>query len=473
MEAKNTGLGLAPLIALVIGSMVGAGIFSLPQNIAQSSGAGAAIIGWLISGTGMLMLAFVFQTLAIRKPHLDTGVYAYARAGFGPYMGFSSAWGYWVSSLLGNVSYLVLIFSGLGHFLPMFGEGNTVAALIGSSVLLWAMHAMILRGVRQAAVVNTIVTVAKLVPIIVFLIIAAIAFRLDIFRGDLWGTVELGSLMHQLRGMMLITVWVFIGIEGASIYSRRAAKRSDVGKATVIGFLSVLCLLVLVNLLSMGVMQQPELAGLRNPSMAYVLQSLVGPWGATLIIVGMIVSVLGALLAWVLFCAEVLFAAGGDGTMPSFLARENTRKAPAAALWMTNGVIQLFLVWTFFNASTYTSLVMLAASMSLIPYLFSAGYGLLLAVRGETYQGEPRARRRDTLVSGVAVLYSLWLVYAGGLEHLLLSLLLYAPGVVLFAIARRERREPIFVGVESLIFALIAAAALFALWGLHTGLLAL
>ncbi|MGE8215057.1 Arginine/ornithine antiporter [compost metagenome] len=473
MSAASDRLGLPALTALVVGSMVGAGIFSLPQNIARSAGPGAALLGWAISGLGMLMLAFVFQNLANRRPQLDAGIYAYAKAGFGDYIGFSSAWGYWVCSLLGNVSFFVLIFSGLGYFVPAFGEGNTWQAVACASVLLWAMHAMVLRGIGQAALINAVVTVAKIVPIVVFLVIAAIGFRLEVFSGDFWGTLSLGSLGEQLRGMMLITVWVFIGIEGASVYSRRAARRSDVGRATVIGFLCVLALLMLVNLLSMGVLGQQALAHLHNPSMAFVLEAIVGPWGARLIIIGMVVSVLGALLAWVLLCAEVLHAAAGDGTMPAFLARQNANEVPANALWLTNGLIQVFLLITLFSASTYTSLVLLGASMALVPYLFSAAYGVQVAWRGEGYADPAAPRRRDLVVALLATAYAVWLVYAGGLAQVLLSALLYAPGMLLFALAKRQHGQPVFTPLERLIAAAVLLVSAGAVWGLWQGSLSL
>ncbi len=473
MSAASDRLGLPALTALVVGSMVGAGIFSLPQNIARSAGPGAALLGWAISGLGMLMLAFVFQNLANRRPQLDAGIYAYAKAGFGDYIGFSSAWGYWVCSLLGNVSFFVLIFSGLGYFVPAFGEGNTWQAVACASVLLWAMHAMVLRGIGQAALINAVVTVAKIVPIVVFLVIAAIGFRLEVFSGDFWGTLSLGSLGEQLRGMMLITVWVFIGIEGASVYSRRAARRRDVGRATVIGFLCVLALLMLVNLLSMGVLGQQALAHLHNPSMAFVLEAIVGPWGARLIIIGMVVSVLGALLAWVLLCAEVLHAAAGDGTMPAFLARQNANEVPANALWLTNGLIQVFLLITLFSASTYTSLVLLGASMALVPYLFSAAYGVQVAWRGEGYADPAAPRRRDLVVALLATAYAVWLVYAGGLAQVLLSALLYAPGMLLFALAKRQHGQPVFTPLERLIAAAVLLVSAGAVWGLWQGSLSL
>ncbi len=141
-QARPAGtLGLSLLVALVVGSTIGSGIFGLPQNMAAGAGAGAILIGWAITGIGMLMLALVYQMLALRKPELDNGVYAYARALSGEYVGFNSAWGYWISAWIGNVGYLVAAFGALGYFYPAFGEGNTLAAIIGASIVVWIVHA--------------------------------------------------------------------------------------------------------------------------------------------------------------------------------------------------------------------------------------------------------------------------------------------------------------------------------------------
>ena len=475
MSQSAQKLRLSALVALVVGSMIGGGIFSLPQNMAASAGAGAVLIGWAITGVGMLTLALVFQTLANRKPELDTGVYAYAKAGFGDYMGFSSAWGYWISAWIGNVSYMVLLFSTLGLFFPAFGEGNTGPAIACASVLLWAIHFLVLRGIREAAFLNLITTIAKVVPLVLFIVLAALAFRFDIFVADFWGkgNLELGSVMNQVRGMMLVTVWVFIGIEGANIYSARAQDRRDIGKATVIGFYGVLLLLVLVNVLSMGILSQPELAALKNPSMAGVLEHVVGRWGALLVSVGLVVSLLGGLLAWTLLCAEILFAGARDHTMPAFLRKENARQVPSNALWLSNGLIQLMLVITLFNDATYLNLLYLATSMILVPYFWSAAYAVLVSWRGETYENEPGARRKDLLIALVALLYAAWLLYAGGVQYLLLSALLYAPGALLFARARRECGQPVFTLLEKLIFAGVLIGAVIAAYGLYDGFLTL
>lgn len=468
-------LRLSALIALVVGSMIGGGIFSLPQNMAARAEVGAILIGWAITAIGMLTLAFVFQTLANRKPELDSGVYAYAKAGFGDYMGFSSAWGYWISAWMGNVGYFVLLFSTLGYFFPAFGQGNTPLAIGCASLLLWAVHFLVMRGIKEAAFINQVTTVAKIVPLLMFIVIAGVAFKADIFTRDIWGlgNPQMGSVVEQVRHMMLVTVFVFIGIEGASVYSARAQKRSDVGRATVIGFVGVLALLVLVNVLSLGIMSQPELAQLQNPSLAGVLEHIVGPWGAVLISIGLAVSLLGALLSWALLCAEILYATAQDKTMPAFLKKENANQVPVNALWLTNVMIQAFLVITLFSASTYTTLIYLASSMILVPYLWSAAYAVLLSARGETYAGWQRRRMKDLLVGLVALGYAIWLLYAGGLKYLLLSALLYAPGVILFALAKREQGQPLFTNVEKGIFSGVIAGAGLAAYGLYSGVLSL
>src|ERR1700760_4535111 len=139
---KDQQLSLGALIALVVGSMIGSGIFALPSAVRRSTGVAGALIAWVIAGAGMLMLAFVFQTLSRRRPDLDAGIYAYAKAGFGNYCGFLSAVGYWASACLGNVSFLLLSQSTLGGFFPAFGEGDTPLTLAVASAILWGFHAL-------------------------------------------------------------------------------------------------------------------------------------------------------------------------------------------------------------------------------------------------------------------------------------------------------------------------------------------
>jgi len=473
MASSDQKMSRLQLTAMVVGGMVGAGIFSLPRTFASATGPFGAVIAWLIAGTGMYMLARVFQSLAERKPDLDAGVFAYAKAGFGDYPGFLSAFGYWIGSCIGNVSYWVLIKATLGAFFPVFGDGNTVTAIIVASVGIWLFHFMILKGVQQAAAINSIVTVAKIIPILVFIVILVFAFKADMFRANFYGGDLTGSLFEQIRATMLVTVFVFLGIEGASVYSRYAKKRSDVSAATIAGFIGVTGLMVLVSMLPYAVMERATIAGMRQPSMAAVLESVVGHWGAVFVSVGLIVSVLGAYLAWSLICAEVLFAAAKTKDMPKIFATENANKVPAAALWLTNIIIQLFVISTYFSRDAFALMLSLTSAMTLIPYLFVAAYGFKVSKGGEAYKTEPEGRQRDLIMAAIAVFYTIFMIYAGGMKFLLLSAVLYAPGTLLYIWSRREQNQTVFQPTDWAVFGVAVVGALVGVYWLATGVIAI
>ena len=463
---------LTTLIAMVVGSMVGAGIFSLPRNFALATGVYGALIAWAVAGTGMLMLAFVFQTLAVRKPDLDAGVYAYAKAGFGEYLGFFSGWGYWASACIGNVTYWVLISSTLGLLWPgTFGHGDTLAAVLLGSAGLWIFHILITRGVQEAAVINKIVTVAKVVPILTFIVVVIFALKADVFSANLWGggAHSASALFGQVRATMLTTVFVFLGIEGASVYSRYAKRRQDVGRATVIGLMGVTAMMVAVTVFSYGILSRAELQGLRQPSMAGVMEAVVGYWGTAFISVGVIVSVLGAYLAWTMMAAEVLYVAAKDRDMPSFLTRTSGKNVPVPALIMTSVLIQLALVVTLFSADAFTFTLKLCSSLSLVPYLLAAAYALKLGASGETYEVRPQDRARQLFVAGLATFYTVFLVFAAGLDFLLLSFIIYAPGTVLFVMSRREQNRRYFSPTELIILVVAVAGFIAGIAALATG----
>ncbi|OBC09250.1 arginine-ornithine antiporter [Mycobacterium sp. 852013-50091_SCH5140682] len=468
---KDQKVSLPTLTAMVVGSMVGSGVFLLPRRFGVETGVAGALIAWTIAGTGMLMLAFVFQRLATRKPELDAGIYAYAKAGFGDYVGFNSAFGFWASACAGNTSYWVLIMTTTSALFPALGAGDTVVAVLCSSVGVWLFFALILAGVKEAAIINRIATFAKVIPILVFIVIALIAFKGGVFADNFWGgdgNYSWASLFDQAKGTMLITVFVFMGIEGASVYSRFARKREDVGRATVIGFLSVLAVFMLVTLSSYGVLPQSELAGVAQPSMASVLESIVGHWGSIFIRVGVILSVLGAYLAWTLMAGEILYIPAKTDDMPRFLARENAKGAPVTALVMAGGLVQLLLILLLFTSEALDFMLDLTAALAVIPYLLAAGYALKLTITRETY-GDRRSLVPDTVVAALATFYTLFLVYAAGWDHLLMSCILYAPGALLYWIARRERGLRVFRPAEAALFVVILLGAVGGVYGLASG----
>ncbi len=467
-SVRATRVSVVTLATMVVGSMVGAGVFSLPQRFAQETGVVGALIAWAVAGTGMLMLAFVFQDLAVRKPELDAGVYAYAKAGFGEYLGFFSAFGYWASACVGNVTYWVLIMSTVGALVPALGAGDTVAAVAASTVGLWLFFFLIRRGVREATSLNRVVTVAKVVPILVFVLLTAFALDPAVLVANLRGADFSGSLFEQVRGTMLVTVFVFLGVEGANVYSRHARRREDVGRATVLGFLSVFAVFASVTIVSYGILPMSELADLRQPSMAGVLEAAVGGWGSAFVSVGLVVSVLGAYLAWTLMAAEVLFVAAKDDDMPRFLRGANAADVPVPALLMTALTAQVFLLVTLLSQNAFDFALNLTSSLALVPYLLAAGYALKLSRGPDRLRGG--VLRRDLVVGALATAYTAFLLFAAGLTYLLVSFVVYAPATILFVMARREQgrrlfsRREVVILVVSLAGAVVGVVALVAGW---------
>lgn len=446
MEKK---LGLSALTALVLSSMLGAGVFSLPQNMAAVASPSALLIGWAITGVGILFLAFAMLLLTRIRPDLDGGIFTYAREGFGELIGFCSAWGYWLCAVIANVSYLVIVFSALSFFtdtpeLRLFGDGNTWQSIVGASVLLWVVHFLVLRGVQTAAGINLVATLAKLLPLGAFVALAALAFQLDTFRLDFSGLALGVPVWEQVKNTMLITLWVFIGVEGAVVVSARARHKRDVGRATLLAVLSALAVYLLVTLLSLGVVPRSELAEMRNPSMAGLMVRLMGSWGEIVIAAGLIVSVCGAYLSWTIMAAEVPFLAATHKAFPRLFARQNSNNAPSASLWLTNISVQVSLVLIWLTGSDYGTLLTIASEMILVPYLLVGAFLLKIATRP-----------LHKAVAIGACIYGIWLLYASGPVHLLLSVVLYAPGLLVFLYARRthqhdrslKRREVVLIGL--------------------------
>ncbi|HLS45500.1 MAG TPA: basic amino acid/polyamine antiporter [Ornithinicoccus sp.] len=476
-KITNGGMSVPTLTAMVVGSMVGAGVFQLPARFAAETGVYGALIAWTIAGLGMLMLAFVFQNLAIRKPELDNGVYVYARAGFGLYPGFLSAIGFWASTCAGNAFYWVLIMSTLSQLFPdlepLLGQGDTWPAFFVSAAAVWAFFLLIRRGVKEAAGINAIVTVAKIVPLVLFVVLAIFFFDAQTFADNLTGGYDLPggeSLFKQVQGTMLVTVFVFLGIEGASVYSRYARRRKDVGRATVLGFLSVLALFASISVLSYGIVPRDEIAALQQPSVGGVLEAAVGPWGGAFIRVGLIVSVLGAYLAWQLLAADVVYAAAKDNDLPERMGRLNRHDVPETAVLWTSIFVTGILFAVQFVSEALDFTLDLTAALALAPFALASGYAVKVALAGEGYQGDaPGERSKELLVAVLSTIYTLFLIWAAGYTFLFLACILLAPATVLYVMARREQEERVFTSAGLATFCVVLVFAVVGIVLLATG----
>lgn len=431
-------IGLLSLTALVFSSMVGSGVFSLPQNMAQVANGQALIIAWLITGVGILFLAFALLYLTRQRPDLDGGIYNYARAGFGELIGFCSAWGYWLCTTVGIVGYVVIAFSGVGLFTDqpdriIFGDGNTPYALIGSSIFVWLVHWLVSQGIKEAALVNLLATVAKIIPLVIFILCGFIGFKLDIFKLNFFDFSLQVPVWEQVKNLMLITLWVFTGIEGAVVLSSRAKKRNDIGRATVFGVLLALSFYIMVTVLAYGIQSRAEIAQMHNPSMATILEQLIGLPGTIIITLGLIISVSSSYLSWTLFATEIPFLAAQNKAFPAVFLKTNQHDVPIASLWLTSTVVQLSLIGVCFFDKTYTQLLLISSVMILLPYFLVSAFYLKESLHNKS--------RKHVMIALVAVIYAAWLLYAAGPSLLLLSVVLYIVGLVVYFSSRLSYRH--------------------------------
>jgi arginine:ornithine antiporter/lysine permease len=349
----------------------------------------------------------------------------------------------------------------------VFGTGDTWPSFIVSVIAVWGFYFLIRRGVKEAAWINFIVTIAKLAPLALFLVLVIFFFDGSVFVGNLTGGYDVPggeSLFQQVQGTMLITVFVFLGIEGASVYSRYAKRREDVGTATVLGFLSVLALFASISILSYGILPKQQIADLLQPSVGGVLETAVGPWGGVFIRLGLIVSVLGAYLAWQLLAADVVYAAAKDNDMPRYFARLNGEQVPENAVFWTSVFVSVILLAVQFVDNALDFSLDLTAALALAPFALASAYAVKIAWQRDGYGGASAGgRTRELVIAAISTVYTLFLIWAAGYTFLFLACILLAPATVLYVIARREQKAKVFTTAGLVVFLIVLAFAVIGL----------
>ncbi|WP_449622613.1 amino acid permease [Robertmurraya sp. Marseille-Q9965] len=459
-------LGFWVLTALVVGNMVGSGIFMLPRVLAEAASPAGVLLGWGLTGFGVLMVALVFGNLAIRKPELNGGPQIYAKELFKKdsnvsiLSGFMSSWGYWIGNFAGNVAIITTFTSYLSTFFPIINSDATVTQIgnftlqIGNlitfivcTVLLWGMHFIILKGIEGAGILNFIATFAKVIGFFIFIVIALFAFQksyllpFDAPRYDDAGNTI--NLLGQINNAAVSTLWAFIGVESAIVFAGRAKKQQDVKKATILGLIIALAIYIGISILVMGILPQDQLIQSEKP-LVDAIETILGPVGAYLIAGLGLISLLGSTLGWILLSAEVPYQAAKQGLfMPAFL-KENKKRMPIFSLILSNGLAQIFIFSTISSsiASAFDFVIYIATLAYLVPYLISSLYQLKLVTTGETYL-TGKSRVPDGIIALLATIYSIWVIYTGtsDLKTFLLGVALLASGIFFYPLVRNYRNR--------------------------------
>lgn len=479
VTASGAKLGLMALIAIVVGSMLGGGVYSLPQNTAASSAVGPIVIAWIIAGIGVYFIASTFRSLSDLRPDLQAGVYMYAQQGFGSFIGFNVAWGYWLMTCFGNVAFAVILMDAFDQFFPgVFTDGNNLNSIICGSILIWGYNYLVLSGTKVAGLVNTVGTIAKLVPLILFVLILGVLLDYSQLFTNVWGVspeVTTGiageakpvSLMSQIMAPMTVTLWAFIGVEGAVVLSGRARNKKDIGKATLIGFLLALIIYALLSVLPFGFMTQHELAQISNPSTAGVLQHVVGAsWGNWFMSVGLIISVLAGWLAWTMLCAEIPMVAGQNGAFPKCFARTNDKQAATISLWVSSAVMQAAMLLVYFSNNAWNTMYNISALMVVPAYITTTLYMVKICFNND-YAKYAKRGRMMALTSGIlGALFCVFILYASAIEYLALVPILLTCGLPVFIWSRKEQndKKSIFTKSEVLYLLTLIAVDIIVVW---------
>ena len=455
MEEKKKGIGLIGLIGMVISSCIGSGVFAITGQLAGVASPGAVLIAWFIVGVGFLALAFSLNNLTEKRSDLH-GIFSYADAGWGPLAGFISGWGYWLSAWLGNVAFATMMMSTIGYFYPAFLPGNTIPCIIIASVVMWALTYLVIRGVESAAFLNAIVMVCKVAAIAVTLIFGIFLFNAGIFTADFWGNVydnavaagqygpdaaPLGGVGTQIFNCMIIMMWCFVGIEGASVVSSRAARKTDVGKATLIGFICLMLIYVGASVLPYGYMSSTEVAALDYPALVYVFSSMAPGWGGPFISIAIIISILGSWLSFTILPAETTSEMADYKLLPASWGKLNSHNAPSMSLLIVGACTQAFLIILLFSADAYDFAFSMCTVAIVITWAFAAAY--------QAKWGVQNKNGVQAAIGFVAVAFQVIGVLFNGWSFLLLTCVGYIPGFFIYVKARKDYGNAITIGEKA------------------------
>jgi basic amino acid/polyamine antiporter, APA family len=405
-EKKPIGIWIAT--SLVIGNMVGAGVYLLPATLAPFGPLG--IIAWGLTAIGAMCLAVVFAKLGHIFPKTG-GPYAYCNSAFGDFIGFQTAWAYWVAAWIGNAALALACVSYMTVFWPEL-KTNPMLSFGVSLAILWFLTWVNVKGVKQAGIIQLVTSVLKLLPLF-FLVVVGI-FYIDPANFEVLNpTTE--SNFSILTAAATLTLWSFIGVESATIPADHVVNpKRTIPIATILGTSIAAVIYIIAMIAVMGILPMDQLKDSAAP-FADAAAAIFGSWAGTVIAISAIISAFGALNGWVLLQGQVPMAAARDGVFPKVFAKMNKNDTPAFGLIISSILISILMYFNFEESlvDQFTFVILLATLNVLIPYLYSSFAGILLFLQN------PKEFSKKTLtiyvtVGVIAALYSLWAIYGSG-----------------------------------------------------------
>ncbi len=421
------GIGLWTAGALVVGNMIGSGVYLLPAALGPFGG--ISLVGWLFSAAGAMLLGVVFARLS-RRVSGAGGPYAYSRAGFGDFAGFLVAWGYWISIWAGNAAIAVGFTTYLGYLVPPLSATPAAGALTAVAAI-WVVTAINARGVREAAIVQGVTTVLKIVPLVAVGVIGCLFF----FNGAHFHPFNAsgGSTLGAVATTGSLTLWAFLGLESATVPAEEVRDPGrTIPRATLLGTGFAALIYIVATAGVMGVIAPSALAVSQAP-FADAARVMWGSWAGKAVAAGAAISCLGALNGWVLLQARVPWAAARDGLFPERFGRLSGSGTPVFGLVVSSALATVLMATNYTGGliAVYKFVILLSTLTSLFPYALCAMAELVLFIRErERFEGERLAAAGA--IAGAAFLYSLWAIYGTGQKTVFWGFLLLMAGVPVY-----------------------------------------
>ena len=412
--------------SLVVGNMIGSGVFLLPASLAVYGG--ISIVGWLVTTIGALLLALVFARLSSLIPDAG-GPYAYTRRGFGDFAAFLVAWGYWISIWTSNAAISVAFVSYLTVFVPELATNGALAALVAIAAI-WLLSWINSAGVRNAGWVQLITTILKLVPLVVIATLGLLFFNSDHFRPfNLSG----GSNFSAVTATVALTLWAFLGLESATIPADNVRDpRRTIPRATILGTVAAALVYIFGTVAVMGIIPPAGLA-VSNAPFADAAREVWGNWAGYAVGAGAAISCFGALNGWILLQGQIPLAAARDGLFPKVFGRISSKGTPVAGIVMSSVLVTVLIGMNYSKGlvEQFNFIILLAALHTLVAYTFSSMGELMIFIRErEKFKGQRLFG--SSVIAVLAFLYSLWAIAGAGSEIVYWGILLLFAGIPVY-----------------------------------------
>lgn len=433
-------LGLFAAIGIVVGNTIGSGIFMAPQGLAAASNPKATIIAWIITSIGSIFLALTFAKLGMAMPKTG-GPIVYTKAAFGEFAAFLVAWLYWIGIWVGDAAIITAATSYLSYFFPILGESRLLAFLISSSIL-WIFTIINVRGVKQAGITGIVTTVFKIVPLIVFVIIAA-----SHFQGSNFTTVSSPELkgLSTIPAAVGITLWSFLGLESATVPAGEIKNpERNIKISTIYGTIVTAAIYILISVLAIGAMPQDKLASSNAPLANIINMATGGSWGGPFIAFGAVVATLGTISGWILISGRSSFAAAEDKLFPSIFGKIHPKyKTPYTSIIIASIGTNILLITNYISSLTSAfNFILLLSTLSIIPvYTFTAAAEMKLLVK-KSKDFNLFYFIKSSFIALVAFAYSIYAIYGTGATIVMYGFIMMLLGIPFYVYMKvKDKKE--------------------------------